>query len=66
MIIPAWADTERLFTVISVALKLLPQEVVSDANRRKRFLAEAKTDSALNHPNVCTIYEVREEPTALP
>jgi serine/threonine protein kinase len=44
----------------SVALKLLPKEVAADASRRKRFLAEAKAASALNHSSVCTIYEVVE------
>jgi uncharacterized protein (TIGR02996 family) len=41
-----------------VALKILPDEFASDDSRRKRFLAEAKTASTLNHPNITHIYEV--------
>jgi len=43
-----------------VALKLLPPELTQDEVARTRFIYEAQTASALDHPNVCTIYEVDE------
>ncbi|MFL6229148.1 MAG: UvrD-helicase domain-containing protein [Pyrinomonadaceae bacterium] len=50
------AHDEKLNRV--VALKVLPAEALAQADRRRRFLLEARAASALNHPHILTVYEI--------
>ena len=45
----------------TVAIKVLPEHVADDPDLRQRFEREAKTISSLNHPHICTLYDIGQE-----
>lgn len=45
----------------AVAIKVLPQSLSNDPDRRARFEREARAISALNHPHICTLHDVGQE-----
>ena len=45
-----------------VAIKLLPPDLTRDETAKQRFLQEAQAASVLDHPNICTIFEINDTP----
>ena len=52
------AKDEKLDRI--VALKFLPQHLLEDKEAEQRFMSEAKSASSLDHPNICTIYDINK------
>ena len=48
-------------SIAYVAIKVLPADKVSDPERKQRFVQEAKAASALNHPNIVTVHDIRSD-----
>src|SRR5574341_296490 len=44
-----------------VAIKVLPHDKLADADRKQRFIQEAKAASALNHPGIVTVHDIRSD-----
>jgi serine/threonine protein kinase len=44
-----------------MAIKILPSEGVADPERKRRFIQEAQSVSALNHPNIITVHDITQE-----
>src|SRR5437870_10606396 len=45
----------------TVAIKVLPEHVASNVERKQRFVREAQAIAALNHPNICVVHDVGED-----